>query len=362
MDPRTNPSTQSDEIDLRELFCTLWNAKWTIVLITLACTIIAAAYAFLATPIYQASARTLPPISSGLAAYNLGSQLTGINIVRTITGYPTPGIERLTADAAYKAFLQRLDSDTVRLQFFNELYLPAHRDTTNTNQIEALWKRLAKNLNVKLPKPGEYAATVSIDGTDPEVIAVWANAYVDLAVNATRQDLLSDLAGEVALRKQAVSDQIATLRKVARQTRDDRIQRVQNALTVAESIDLQVPPAGSPLISVNSGAIGDTGTLLDGSMMYLRGAKALRAELELLNSRENDDAYIAELPDLLKTQALLASIDLNPEKLSVITWDRAATVPEDPVKPKKAASVVLGIIVGLILGVLFSLTRRMFRV
>src|SRR5690606_6466452 len=112
--------------------------------------------------------------------------------------------------------LQRLNSDAVKLQFFNELYLPAYSDTASTSQQASLWKQLEDNLVIKLPKtPTEYTARVSIDGADPQVIAIWANTYIDLAINATREDLLGDLAGEVALRKQAVSDQIATLRKVA---------------------------------------------------------------------------------------------------------------------------------------------------
>ena len=362
MDPRTDPSTPFDEIDLRELFCTLWNAKWTIVLITLACTIIAAAYAFLATPIYQASAQTLPPTSSGLATYNLGSQLTGSNIARITDTIPAPGIDKLSVDTAYKAFLQRLNSDTVKLQFFNELYLPAHTSAPTDTQKESLWLQLGNDLTIKLPsKPDDYAATLSLTGPDPKVIAIWANAYIKLAINNTRQDLLGDLASEVKLRKQAVSDQVAALRKVARVTRDDRIQRVQNALTLAESIGLEAPPAGSPLISVNSSNNDDRGALLDGSMMYLRGAKALRSELELLNSRENDDAYIAELPDLLKTQVLLESIDLNPKKLSVANVDRAATVPESPIKPKKPLIIILGVILGGILGIMAAIVRKIFK-
>src|SRR5690606_33978316 len=96
LDHRTPTPNDSDEIDLRELFCTLWASKITIIIITLACAIIAAAYAFLATPVYQASAQTLPPTSSGLATYNLGSQLTGGNIARIVDGAATSGIERLS--------------------------------------------------------------------------------------------------------------------------------------------------------------------------------------------------------------------------------------------------------------------------
>lgn len=59
-----------DEIDLFELAADLWEQKWLILLITGICTALAAGYALLATPVYQASARFLPPLSMNIAPLN----------------------------------------------------------------------------------------------------------------------------------------------------------------------------------------------------------------------------------------------------------------------------------------------------
>src|SRR3546814_12004854 len=81
-------TTPSDEIDLRELFCTLWNAKWLIIAITFVVSCAAAGYAFLSTPIYETRVQTLPPTPSGLASYNMAKQLSGpaISGVTSYTG------------------------------------------------------------------------------------------------------------------------------------------------------------------------------------------------------------------------------------------------------------------------------------
>lgn len=346
----------SDEIDLRELVQTLWASKVLIVVVTLVVTCVAAAYAFLATPIYQATVQTLLPTASGLASYNVASQLTG-NAIRGTVSDTAPGIEPLTSQDAYKTFLRYLNSSTIRQSFFEKYYLPVQEKNETEGDKQRAWKQLDDELSINLPKNAdEYEAAITLEGTDPPTIAKWANAYVDLAINAAREDLLSGLAGEVKIRKLSLEDQIATLRQVAEKIRQDRVIRLKGALAIAESIGLDTPADGAPLIAINTAGL-NTESINSGSLLYLRGAKALRSELQQLEKREAEDAYIPELPDLLKKQALLNGINLNPDLMSVATIDRAAIVPEEPVKPQKTLILLLGLILGGILGVFLVLVR-----
>lgn len=356
--PSASPQYSSNELDLREFVQTLWASKLWIILTTLIATCIAAAYAFGTQPTYEATVNTLPPTASGLATYNAGSQLTGNAISGILSSAATAGIKEISTEEAYSAFLLRLTSDTVRQRFFERYYLPGYGGKASDTTEQRLWNRLSNELTIKTPsKPDEHVAKLTLLGKDPKTITSWANKYVNIAIDVTREDLLGDLAGDVQVRKKGVTDQINTLREVAHITRKERIIRLENALTVAESIGLETPPPGSPLITIGSSI---TNAFNDGNMMYLRGAKALRSELALLKERKNDDAYIPELTDLLKKQALLNNIDLNPERLSVAIIDRAAIVPEDPVKPKKALILALGIILGGILGIFLVILRRAF--
>jgi len=350
----------SDEIDLRELVETLWASKILIIVVTLIVTCVATAYAFSSTPIYQTSVHTLPPTASGLASYNVASQLTGAAIRGTVTDSAS-GIAPLSTQDAYKTFLRHLNSSTIRQSFFDEFYLPAQEKKETEADKQRAWKRLNSELAINLPqKVDEVEANLTLEGKDPKIIAKWANAYVDLATLAAREELLSGLAGEVKIRKLSLEDQITTLRQMAEKARQDRITRLKGALAIAESIDLKTPADGAPLIAINTEGL-NTESVGGGSLLYLRGARALRAELQQLQERETDDAYITELPDLLKKQALLNSINLNPDLMSVATIDRAAIAPEDPIKPRKRLIVVLGFILGGILGLFIALFCQLMR-
>jgi len=352
-----NNSYPSDEIDLRALILTLWTSKVLIIVITLIFTCIGAAYAFLSSPIYQASVHTLPSTSSGLASYNIASQLTGAAIRGAVPESST-GIEPLSTEAAYKIFLRHLNSSTIRQEFFEKFYLPAQAENETEIEKQRAWKRLNDELTITLPKRvDEVEASLRLEGKNPHTIAGWANTYVELATQAASEELLDGLAGEVSIRKLSVVDQIATLRQIAEKTRRSRIARIEEALAIAEGIGLENPAEGIPLIAINT-YDRDTENVTSGNLLYLRGSRALRAELQQLHQRESDDPYIPEMPNLLKKQALLNSIDLNPDLLSVATIDRAAIAPEEPIKPQKGLIILVGFILGVFSSIFFVLLLR----
>src|SRR5690606_346728 len=113
------------------------------------------------------------------------SQLTGEAVGGiTHTGFnrSPQGIGTLTPANAYNTFLKHLESDTVRQSFFGQFYLPAHPVSKDQKQLQKLQTKLSEELTVTVPKkPNEFVAKVTLEGPDPETIAAWANAYVDLA-------------------------------------------------------------------------------------------------------------------------------------------------------------------------------------
>lgn len=345
----------SDDVDLGELIQTLWKSRFGVIAITLVVTCLTAAYAFLSTPIYETASQTLPPTSKDLASYNVASQLTG-SAIRGTVSQTAPGIAPITPQEAYNVFLRHLNSNSIRQDFFERYYLPQQEENQTEADKQRAWRQLNDQLTISLPKRGdEYAASVSFQGEDPRTIAEWSNVYVDLGIRAASEELLSGLAGEVKIREQSLGDQISTVRRVAETVRRDRITRLHEAITVAETLGGESND-GIPWLAISPGGL-NTEDINSGSLLYLRGAKALRLELRELEQRDNNDAYIAELPDLLKKKALLKNINLDPDLLGVATIDRAAIVPEEPIKPNKRLIIIVGFIVGGMLGVLFALAR-----
>src|SRR5690606_28894680 len=146
------------------------------------------------------------------------------------------------------------------------------------------------------------------------------------------------------------------LRQTADKMRNDRITRLEEALATAESIGLDTPRELGSLIAINTYGL-NTENIQSGSLLYLRGAQALRAELQQLRQRESEDAYIPELPDILKKIALLKAINLNPEALTTATIDRAAIIPEEPIRPRRMIIILLGLTAGLVLGFICAVIK-----
>ncbi|VFR55263.1 regulator of length of O-antigen component of lipopolysaccharide chains [plant metagenome] len=188
---------------------------------------------------------------------------------------------------------------------------------------------------------------MTLEGTDPKLISTWANAFTLKAIELARSELVNDLVTAVDIRKHSNNDQIQALRQVAAETKRDQIARLTDALKIAQAVGLETPPSTGNLI-----------TDYKDDTMYLRGTRALQADLERLNARENNDAYIPELSDLLRVQALLNSINLAPENLAVAKVDSAASPPVNPVKPKKTLSLALGVFLGMLLGVGVVIVRK----
>ena len=359
----TRSDYPDDEIDLRELLVTLWGAKGLIALITVIVLAVAAAYAFLWPPTYEADARLLPPTQSDIASYNMAFKLLNPALAAASSAGkenagPPPVVAELAPKDAYAAFLRQLQSAAVREQFFKKLYLPAMGKgaaaASDDSERERLWDRLNKQLTVQVPNPQKPetgdATEVKFQGKNPQQVTDWTNAYLQMAQQATERQLVDNLKDSVQTHLKAITDQIAGLRAAARNDREYEIARLESALQLARAINLQQPPSSGNLI-----------TSYAGPTLYMRGAQALQVELSQLKARTSDDPYITQLPGLQLAETLLQKINLSPENFSPVTIDQPALRPFQPVKPKKALVLALGLVLGLALGVMVALVRQAWR-
>lgn len=345
MNSNTPMPVAADEIDLVELFQSLWQQKLLIIAFTVAATLAAAAFAFLSTPEYETKAGVLPPRLSDIAGYNLGRS--------------EAKLEEFKVSDVYGVFKTNLLSDSLKRSFFRETYLPAlPADKTNGAQ-DKLWKEFNKTLTVKAPdiknNPDFYEITVAHES--PEQAAEWGNTYVAIAAKKTEEDMQNNVLTEIAAKAQVLERHIDAARITAQKRREDRIARLREALVVAEAVGFDAPQ----VVAGKTSSDGDLAQFIDGNLMYMRGAKAMRAELAVLEKRENDDPFIAELRGLENQLDFLKKIDVNPDNVSVFTLDSVAEVPETPVKPKKAIILALGVILGGMLGVFGALIRGVLR-
>lgn len=333
----------SDEIDLLELFESLWKQKLLIAIVTLIVTVVAIGYAFFSAPVYEAKTSLLPPRLADIAGYNLG---------RAEAGLPEFTVEKI-----YSIFTRNLRSESLRNDFFEQVFLPAQAVDKNLEAKDQLRETLNKKLVVSNPdvKNNPERFEVLAQSAESSKAAEWANFYVERAASKTRQDMADTAKTEISTRVKSINSRIEVLRESARKLREDRIARLNEALVVADKVGVQAPQVKASRTSSD----GELEQFVDGNLMYMRGAKAIRAELAVLQSRTNDDPFIVGLRDFENQLDFLSKVSVSPNNVAVFALDNAAEAPDTPIKPKKALIIGLGIVLGGMLGIFAALIRSM---
>ena len=335
----------SNEIDLFELVQGLWREKWLIMGVTALVTLCALIYSLLLPPIYETSARMIPPRAADVAPLNLGRSQAGLS--------------ELDSEYVYALFTRNLTAETTRRNFFVRHYSPFMVEQGATGTRDALTRRMRSDIVVRRPDElnNPNILEVVVNSSDPEVAAEWNSLFIQQATDEAFGDLRANTILEISNKKTVLERRIEVLREFATTQREDRIARLKDALNVAEAVGVDAPQ----VTAGRTAAVDELSQMIDGNLAYMRGSKAIQAELELLQARENEDPYIGELRDLQQQINLLSLVNPAPEGAALFTLDSAADVPDGPIKPRKKIIVVLGFLLGGMVGSLIAIVRITIR-
>ncbi|WP_181296619.1 LPS O-antigen chain length determinant protein WzzB [Pseudomonas sp. Q2-TVG4-2] len=352
--------SREDEIDLVELAKALWSQKLIILAATIAGAAIALAYALLSAPIYTTKATVLPPLLSDIAAYNAGRTESSLYTSSSDEkdNRSDQALKLFTTEDVYAVFTRNLRSQSLRRDLFNEVYLPSLSEAEHAGPRDRLWGNFNELVTITAPdKQRPELFEVSVDQHTPELAAGWTNELINRAAAASERDMQRNVASELNTRIHSIERRIASLRSTAQQRREDRIATLKEALVVAQEVGMNSPQ----VIAGRTSSSEQLSKFIDGSLTYMRGAKAIEAEMKVLEARQSDDPFIPELRSLQEQLSFLKTIDVRPDNVSVFTLDSAAEVPETPIKPKKTLIVALGLVLGGMIGVFIALVRVMMR-
>ncbi len=340
---RQQSDFHSDEIDLFELIESIWKEKVLIIIITALVTSLAVAYALLAKPTYQATTVFYQPTASAIQSYNFGRKEAGF------AEYSTSGI--------YSTFVTNLNSQQLRTEFFEEVYLPSLTEEQQKAPRSALLNRLNGALTVKQSNAKEnnnlYEVTVQLQ--NPEITAQWANLYVQKAITLSKKEIENNINSEIEARKASINLSIENALTRTQAERQDEIIQLKEALKIANAIGLVNPslPDGK--------ATQEGANYVDRNLTYMRGSKALKSQIETLEKRKDDHAFVPSLQNLIAQLNLLNALPLNFDQAEIIKIDKTALTPDTPIKPKKTLIVLIGIVLGGMLGVFAALVRTALR-
>lgn len=349
---------QSDEIDLVELFQKLWMKKRLIIVIAAAVTLAAAAYAFLTPPVYRAQAAVMPPSMGDIAGFNIARNMLSSSSDRGGSGSERSGnvsYKPFTTKDVYSIFTRNLQSDQSKRQFYRDVYLPSLGEDEKKGSQDALYQGFLRRFSITAPTAAQPDRFVlNIEGCDPAQAADWAGRYIQDVGQRSLREMLENAQSEIQVRRSNLMQQIETLRYSAKIRREDRLIQLKEALKVSEAIGLENPP-------MIAGQMNDQlSAIMEGNLTYMRGAKALKAEIAALTRRSSDDPFAPELRSLQERHALYASLRIQPERVAVYRIDGTIEIPDQAIKPNKPIILLLGAVLGLICGLILALGSIFF--
>lgn len=328
------------EIDLFEWCRELWQQKWLILGVTLFSILASGSYAFMENPVYEIKVNLFPPSNSDIADFNYGRA-------------GSSGLSPFSIKDIYSIFAEKLQSDALRRQFFNDVYLPSLSESRKSAGQDKLYADFTKDLviNVAGRDASDRYYTVVVRSQDPTKTVEWASSYAESAGELARQAVIANATKEAGVLALNYDQQIATLREVGLQVRKDKIEHLEEALVVAKSVGLEQPPL------ITAGSSSELMGRVDGELAYMRGSKALEAELKNFKSRQSDDAYISGLRDLQIKRDFYKGIELKKIDGVVYHLDGKAELPGSPIAPRKILILLLGLLCGVVVGASVALFR-----
>ncbi|MCB1654947.1 MAG: chain-length determining protein [Pseudomonadales bacterium] len=409
----------SNEVDLLPLFLMVWQQKKIILATAALFGLVALGYAYLSTPEYQVSSVLRPAAINELDALNrsgvytlppneallkVGSSLESydnrLGFFRSnqelFTQFKRPG---RTLEQSFEDF----NRNSLKLIF------PDSKKADSQNAA----------ISMELTYPGGVDGVKILNGfVDYAIDAERKQIAADLKVivnnrltelkgklDAARSSYEIDKEARIAalneadsIKRAQLQDELKALRQQLKIVRTDRMAQLSEAIGIARALNIQKPTTPS--------ALGDSANIRGSSGMrteinnqqiplYFMGTEALEAEraalqqrktddftegrvaqiarelqllqsnreVEALKQRQNEDLFLSGVEPLRSEIVRLGDLsNLDSSNMKLVSIDRKALEPMEPVKPKKALIVLLGLLLGGILGVLIVLVRNFLAV
>lgn len=292
MEHRPVQQRASDEIDLGELLLAIWNGKWLIAGITLVCAVLAVIYLKFSPKTFVAQLEVRPLTSFDAEAYTFFNRLDGMTI--------TPAV-------LISLLGERLATREDIIRVADQYQLVDRSEFDDDSEYQVGLRQYAESLSIKGPGTGSNddesrLLQIRIEGPNKEATT---NAFREALNNANefvRQTLESRIRTYIAQETQLRDFKIEDLARRIEGTRidyDRNAERRSAFLAEQAEIARQVGVA-QPVMedqatvassSVNIGIVQD-------APYYLFGYQAIEKELDLIQQRDNKDAFIPQLVEL----------------------------------------------------------------
>jgi chain length determinant protein (polysaccharide antigen chain regulator) len=333
---------EDDNIDLYELWITLWNKKWIVIGMTAVAALGSVVFALLQQPVYKAEALLLPPRAKYVQSLNVQG-------VPGVQGKDNKDVKLEVSDIVFLSFKNNLKSRSIQKKFIKkydlmELLSP---ERTSETRDEDIYRGFDGMIEIEEEITNKIVLNrFSLVLNDPELAAQWVNDYIKFVDTETIDILVVNTRNSINSKIRKIEYKIDTKRQMAKQRRENTILQFVEASNIASKLGVK---ERVDVINVVQNNQLDSST--SSTPLYYRGFRALNAEISILKNRKSDDPFIGGLLDLKEKLALLNSNKVDTIGMHAVTVDQPAYPPKNRIKPNRRLIVSLGTVVGLFLGI-----------
>ncbi|MCI8210373.1 hypothetical protein AUC61_12575 [Pseudomonas sp. S25] len=325
-----------EDVGFFDLMVSLFARKTLVAGIAFLAIIVSMAYVFLKQPIYEAKLFIHPPSQNDISSLNYGRG-------------ESSGLRMLGIEDVYAVFVQTLQSESARYDYFRAVVVPALGDDQSKGFTSEMFKSFNKTLTVAMPsKDSPQVYVVTLEHSDPEKAARWVSEFVALVAQRASREIIKSVQSDAELKANNLDQQVSSGQESARNQREDRIARLTEALAIARSIGMERP------VRFFGPTANGRPSEADGVLAYMRGTRALEAEIQNLQERPSDDPFIGDLRHKQSLSKFYRQLKIDPAGISVYRQDGNIELPHEPVKPRAALIILLGGVIGLIVGILIA--------
>ncbi|CAK14363.1 LPS O-antigen chain length determinant protein WzzB [Pseudomonas entomophila] len=327
---------RAGEIDFIELLVVLFKEWLLVVKVASLVFALGLVYVFYVPSRYEAKLFTIPPTQNDIAQLNYGRG-------------GSAELPLISVGDVYSSYVRNLNSESMRMEFFNDVYFPSLAEKQKTSLRSDLYRQFFAALSILQggkDQSDRYLITAS--SSSPEEAAKWVKQYTQMAGDRAKREVLKNIYSDALVKADNLEKQIRREQESARRERDDRIARLTEALVIARSVGLVKPPIISAELTAQ----------MNGSLTYMRGSDALEAEIANLKKRSSDDPFISNLRQREAEVSFYRSLRIDPALIEVYQQDGDLIVPDRPVSPKSLLVLLIALCLGLAAGACLALARH----
>ena len=342
-----------EDIDINNFIKLFLEEKRMVFIIFVAAVLMSVIYALFATKYYKAYAYILPPQTKHIQALNV------VDSDGDLLSQDTP----LQPNDIYASFIRNVQSRNLQREyFFNNAVMLFDEPDKDLSFEDNFHKKLYFQLSSKTTSRdirSQSFLTITYIHTDPHRAASILNDYIDIVNQKTAEDFTEGVNLLIRTSRNSLIAEIDGKRLLAKKITQDRIKRLEEAFSIAKKLNI-VDRVTDSTNSQNVVLDGDKNISSD-TPLYLYGTKSLRAEIDVLASRESFEAFIPGLRALEQKAEGLKNIRVNSFDVKAAQIDQPANPPKMRFTPKRKIIVLMGGIIGVFISFLYLLYLMIVR-